>query len=233
MSVIEPQAVVLSIHIVAGILEISLWYFFTLVKGQRPTAGTFEFMLCLTQSITSLILVKHLARGYPILTRPSYQSGSVCRLIAAGIALYSQSPDWHESATKSVNAFVYTRLLIFYVGPLMKTSHEDTASPQEMYNFAVIVGAILALAEGPIRNISSTYVVLVVLNAAFQRWSSEMAAQPHMDASEKVLVQSLLSSGFVERETINKVQPDLFVAPQPGDEYIDKKDSVNHDMEDN
>lgn len=67
------------------------------------------------------------------MARPSYQSGSVARLVVAGFAWYTQSPDWHESATKSVNAFIYTRYLIRYIGPLMKTSHEDVASNQAMY----------------------------------------------------------------------------------------------------
>lgn len=124
---------ILFLHITSGFTEICRWYFLVLSTGLRPIATIIDFSLCLVQSITSLILVKHLARGFPILTRPSYQAGSVARMVLATIALYNGSADWHESSSKAVNAFIYTRLLIKYIGPLMKTSNEDVASQQAMY----------------------------------------------------------------------------------------------------
>lgn len=126
---------VLTLHITSGLAEIVKWYFLTLTSGQRPTATLTDFVLCMVQSITSLTLVKHLARGFPIMTRPSYQAGSVARMVLASVALGTGSADWHESSSKAVNAFIYTRLLIKYIGPLMKTSEEDVPSQQGIYKY--------------------------------------------------------------------------------------------------
>lgn len=130
---------VLGLHIVSGLTEITRWYFLTLSTGgtARPTATPVDFVLCMVQSVTSLILVKHLARGFPIMTRPSYQAGSVARMVLASVALYTGSADWQESSAKAVNAFIYTRLLIKYIGPLMKTSEEDVPSPQGIYKYVI------------------------------------------------------------------------------------------------
>lgn len=129
---------VLGLHIISGLSEIIRWYFLTLFSptgDTRPSATPIDFLLCMAQSITSLILVKHLARGFPIMTRPSYQAGSVSRMLLAGVALWNGSPDWQESSVKSVNAFIYTRLLIKYIGPLMKTTAEDVPSQQGVYKY--------------------------------------------------------------------------------------------------
>lgn len=72
------------------------------------------------------------------MTRPSYQAGSVSRMVLAGVALWNGSPDWQESSVKSVNAFIYTRLLIKYIGPLMKTTAEDVPSQQGVYKYVFL-----------------------------------------------------------------------------------------------
>ncbi|TLD18359.1 hypothetical protein E2P81_ATG12154 [Venturia nashicola] len=240
---------VLSLHILSGLSEITRWYFLTLSTGgtTRPTATPIDFLLCMVQSITALILVKHLARGFPIMTRPSYQAGSVARIVLASVALLTGSPEWQESSAKAVNAFLYTRLLIRYIGPLMKASEEDVPSQQQgVYNFAVIVGAILSLGEGPIPYIPIVYVVLVAINAALNREATVMVDQilaaedktmerrgsiseclrhgslvdmPQMETS---IAHTLVAAGFVERGIIPKVE--AHVAPIPDDEYVGEKD---------
>lgn len=59
------------------------------------------------------------------------------RMVLAGVALWTGSADWEESSVKAVNAFIYTRLLIRYIGPLMKTSEDDVPSQQGVYKYVV------------------------------------------------------------------------------------------------
>ncbi|QDS71790.1 hypothetical protein FKW77_009405 [Venturia effusa] len=175
------------------------------------------------------------------MTRPSYQAGSVARMVLATVALWTKSQDWHESSSKAVNAFLYTRLLIKYIGPLMKTKEGDVPSQQGIYNFAVIVGAILSLGEGPIPYIPFIYVFLVIINAALNRETTVivdqiLAAEEKTviqegsisgflgggPALETTIVQTVVATGFVERGVIPKVE--AHVAPIPGDEYVHEKD---------
>ncbi|KAE9967527.1 hypothetical protein BLS_006323 [Venturia inaequalis] len=112
--------------------------------------------------------------------------------------------------------------------------------------FAVIVGAILSLGEGPISYTPIIYVVLVVINAALNREATVMVDQM-LAAEEKTMARrgsiseclrqgsladlpqletsiahTLVAAGFVERGVIPKVE--AHVAPIPGDEYVSEKD---------
>ncbi|KAE9967944.1 hypothetical protein EG328_007894 [Venturia inaequalis] len=118
--------------------------------------------------------------------------------------------------------------------------------PSYQAGFAVIVGAILSLGEGPISYTPIIYVVLVVINAALNREATVMVDQM-LAAEEKTMARrgsiseclrqgsladlpqletsiahTLVAAGFVERGVIPKVE--AHVAPIPGDEYVSEKD---------
>jgi len=102
----------LILHIFAGVAEVAFFHREQWVMGiARPDIIT--FLLCIMQSITNLILAKFLRRGYPVITRPSYQAGAILRPILSGLALIRRDPDMHRSSVKIINAFIYTRLIIW------------------------------------------------------------------------------------------------------------------------
>jgi len=140
---------ILYVHIVGSLLELFRWHIRAL--GQElPQADVLDLVLCLVQAFTNLALNKNKARGYPIMTStysslsdvknlltfgqgPAYQAGAFLRPAETFFAWYTGAAVWHMRSVKIINAFADTRLLIWSVGPLIKTRHEDAASNQAKY----------------------------------------------------------------------------------------------------
>lgn len=72
------KAFVLIAHIVSGLSEILRWHSRRWSSGELPQADGVDVMLCLAQSVTNMVLVKHLARGLPIMTSVYLLFSSTC-----------------------------------------------------------------------------------------------------------------------------------------------------------
>jgi len=140
---------ILYVHIIGSLFEIFRWHIRAL--GQElPQADVLDLALYFVQAFTNLALNKNMARGYPIMTStysslpdvrnlltydpgPAYQAGAFLRPAETFFAWYTGTALWHMRSVKIINAFAYTRLLIWTVRPLIKSRHEDAASNQAKY----------------------------------------------------------------------------------------------------
>lgn len=116
-------------HTFCGLVEILRWHIRNL-WDPTPTADALDMLLCLVQSGTNLALVKNLVRGTPAMTRPSYQAGAIFRPILTFFAWQTANPALHKSSVKALNAFIYCRMLIFFMNTFIT---QDAMSRATMY----------------------------------------------------------------------------------------------------
>ncbi|KAF2843264.1 hypothetical protein M501DRAFT_1012621 [Patellaria atrata CBS 101060] len=129
----------LSYHTVAGIVELLLYY-----GGYQ--ISVISLAACLVHSISGMMLVKNLRKGYPTLTRPMYQGGSVLRAIAMIRAYYSKSPIEYHDAIVPIHSFVYARSLFFILGTIGPTPNFlKNANSKYVYAAAIYGAALVAV----------------------------------------------------------------------------------------
>jgi len=105
-----------------------------------------------------------------------------------------------------LNAFGYARLLIHFLGPLIRTKHNDTASEKQKYNIAIFGSAILAIAESRIQYAVPAYAGIVILIARMNRWSTaELASTENKPLWKRMLLTVCASAGFMELEGLKSL----------------------------
>jgi len=102
-------------------------------------------------------------------TGPSYQAGAFLRPALTLAAWACARPELHRASIKALNAFGYARLLIHFLGPLVKTRNEDTAQGKHKYNMSILLSALLAVSESGFQYAVPFYVLMVVLIAWLNR----------------------------------------------------------------
>ncbi|VUC31370.1 unnamed protein product [Clonostachys rosea] len=148
----------LFVHILAGLCEI-LHFHSQAIYGRKPAPHAIDTALCVLHTVTTLHLSKTLVRG-DITTRPSYQAGGILRL-STGLAAYiMKSSALHYGAVRMLNAFLYTRLLIY----LCKRTGLDTIqSKSSVYSQSVFLGAVIAIYESGVSGAVPLYILSVGL----------------------------------------------------------------------
>lgn len=143
-------------HALAGIVEILLFY-----SGAQ--CSILAVAACLVHSISGLMLVKNLRKGYSVITRmfdgslkagqyshcglgPTYQAGSILRPLAMMYAYRTgDRVDYHD-ALVPIHAFVYTRVMFFLCGSIgPTTSFRKNVNSKYIYLLAVFGGALIAV----------------------------------------------------------------------------------------
>lgn len=155
----------------------------------------------------------------------AYQAATVLRPVETLIAWHYGIPEWHRASVKIVNGFGWTRFLIWCIGPLIKTKHEDRASEQAKYNNAVFGAALIAISEGGFVYVAFLYVVAVVAIAALNRWASAEAANSDLVAtpSKRWIVSFCAFMGFMEIPALRALP--LSEESRPFDIYSDDEKS--------
>ncbi|CAG9984402.1 unnamed protein product [Clonostachys byssicola] len=146
----------LFVHIVVGLYEI-LHFHSQAIYGRKPVPDATDTALCVLHTLTTLHLSKTLLRG-DITTRPSYQAGGILRL-STGLAAYiTRSDALHRGTIRMLNAFLYTRMLIF----LSKRTGLDTIqSKASVYSQSVFLGAVIAIYESGVSGAVPLYILSV------------------------------------------------------------------------
>lgn len=157
----------LQIHIMAGSFEILRYHILTTLGQATP--DVFDLVACLLQSYTNLVLAKTLIRGEKT-TRPSYQVAGFLRPIIGVVAFVSGSPDYHCASVKLVNAFIFTRMIIFVARALRlgKIHSQPT-----IYAYAVFLGGVLSVYESGLSGGVPAYIGLVAMLTALNQYVSE------------------------------------------------------------
>ena len=97
-------------HVLASSFEL-LTYHCSSSTASR-SSDLLDLFACLLQSATNLILAKMFIRGEES-TGPSYQAAGLIRPIVGLVAFVSGSDEMHRASVKLLNAFIYTRIMIF------------------------------------------------------------------------------------------------------------------------
>jgi len=126
----------------------------------------------------------------------------------------------HRASIKALNAFGYARLLIHFLGPLIKTTNEDTAQGKHKYNMAILLSALLAVSESGFQYAVPFYVLMVVLIAWLNRWTTkEITSRKEKPFSRRMFVIVCAFAGFMEIAGLRRMaNPEQ---PRPYDVYAD------------
>jgi len=156
---------VLITHIIAGLSEVLLYHIMNCIdETVMPTK--MALLLCYLQSATNMMLVKYLRRGVPAITRPSYQAGAILRPLLSTAAYLLQDAEMHRSSVKIINAFIYTRAIVWL---LQHTGIQKRYRVQ--YAIAVPSAAIVSMFEGGVSTSASriiaylSYMALIAITS--------------------------------------------------------------------
>lgn len=154
-------------HIAAGLFEV---FRYDLRALHGPVyADSLDLIACAVQSFTNLYLVRTLLRGDKYITRPAYQAPAFLRIIFTVAACLLGSPSLHRASVRVVNAFVYTRTIIFVLGRINILRDSSYAT---IYEIGVFLGAVMGVAEGGLTGGVPVYVASVAAVAVLNRWTS-------------------------------------------------------------
>lgn len=78
----------------------------------------------------------------------------------------------HKSSVAALNGFIYTRLFLQFMGPLIVKKFGDQPRKPEVYNFAIFTAAAIAVAEVDLPHAPKIYATLVVLIVGLNCWVS-------------------------------------------------------------
>ncbi|PLB48641.1 hypothetical protein P170DRAFT_474994 [Aspergillus steynii IBT 23096] len=152
-------------HTAAGATEVVLYYL-----GFR--CSLMAVAACLIHSWTALMLVKNLRNGYPPLTRPIYQAGSVMRPIQILHAYYTQTPTAYHDAVMPIHAFIYTRVMFFLMGTMGPTlSFQKNVNSPFIYSEAILGGALIAVSHSSKPEAIGIYLSIVHVLGKIGLWT--------------------------------------------------------------
>ncbi|KAG8870843.1 hypothetical protein FRB98_001304, partial [Tulasnella sp. 332] len=154
----------MALHIAVSLFEI-IWYH-TSALSSVPVAHGIPTVVSIVTSVSGLILVRNLDGGRAQLTRPVYQVGGLGRLMTMPLAYVTGSSDIYRMSIVPAHAFIYARLLVPLVEPVLK-------SAADAYAFCMVVVAVLGLIDaGQGTFPAKAFVVVIVLVAYLNAWAS-------------------------------------------------------------
>lgn len=167
----KPSPAPLAVHIIAGLFEIFRYH--TRALNGPVIPDRLDYLTCLLQSVTNLILAKTLLRG-DYTTRPTYQVAGIIRPILGAVALSTGSAELHRASVKLVNGFMYTRLVIF----VEKALYIDRLSSNSvLYARGVFIGAILSVCDAGLPAGVPIYIIWIGLVTSMNHLTSRMATR--------------------------------------------------------
>ncbi|KAH6868986.1 hypothetical protein B0T10DRAFT_419069 [Thelonectria olida] len=191
----------LLLHASAGIFEVAKYH---IAGAHGPIVPDFfDLVACLIQSATNLILSKTLVRGDKT-TRPSYQAGGLVRPFLSAAAFLAHDPFLHQASVKLLNAFVYTRILIF-LGKRLRLN--KVYSYSTIYAHGVFLGALMAFYESKLPGGVPLYIAAVAVITALNRYTSEYAAlqlNGQRSSPGRWVIRFLIWVGLTELETLKE-----------------------------
>jgi hypothetical protein len=236
----KPSALPLSFHILASAFELVRYEARALRGPVLP--DELDLLACLAQTCTSLVLARTLLRGDASVTRASYQAGALLRMTVGVLAYSLQNVLLYRGAVRLLDAFFYTRFVIFLghrlgLGSVYKGS--------TIYMIGVFLGALLSMHESQVPGAVPAYVLAVGVLVMINRGVSERVERCgtfspilpscHLEltcnglrcsiapAKEHLVAHYLMKAGFAEIATIRRwgkgISYELSCAIE--DEYID------------
>jgi hypothetical protein len=144
------------VHICAGTSEVLRWHIRSALYSSPPIPDRLDICLCLLQVATSHKIAKYMRRGLPIMTRksspwifplrtiiflansnvvigPSFQAGSILRLVLSTLAFWTANASLHKSSVAALNGFIYTRLFLHFMGPIIVTTFGEQPKKPHVY----------------------------------------------------------------------------------------------------
>ncbi|RTE80626.1 hypothetical protein BHE90_004864 [Fusarium euwallaceae] len=158
-------------HIIVSIIEVVLFHVKSWYLGHDPKPNNIDLLLCVVQTITSLVMTERM-RFTPKLTlelsRASFHSMAFMRVLASGLAAYSGSTEWNRASVKMLASFVWVRLFIAWSGKFAGIN-----TPQQRYSLGVCGGILVAIYEGSYPHGIVIYLATTFLLMALDRWASK------------------------------------------------------------
>ena len=146
----------LAAHVLAGLFEVFRYYSLACRGPVLPDA--LDLAASLVQAGTGLALNKTLLRGDRHVTRASYQVVCLWRPVLSGLAFWLQAAALHRSSVKIINAFVYTRLIIFLAYRLrLNAMYKDST----LYAIGVFFGGLLGVNDSGLSGGVPAYILAV------------------------------------------------------------------------
>ncbi|KAH6889848.1 hypothetical protein B0T10DRAFT_561427 [Thelonectria olida] len=208
----------LIIHIAAGLFE-AIRYHICESMGPVSSPDIFDFVACLAQSLTSLMLAKKAMRGDKT-TRPSYQAPGFVRPVLSTLAFIHGDAGMHRASVKLLNGYLYVRVYIFLAEG---SGLNKTYSYSTIYAQSIFLASVLAFYESGLPGGLPGYLVLVGVLTTLNRASSEQMRSISRNggpAVKKKVIRLLHWIGLAELDTIKKFSNDSQVPKKIEDEYM-------------
>ncbi|KAL2686870.1 hypothetical protein Neosp_004412 [[Neocosmospora] mangrovei] len=161
----------LIVHSVVSVIEVVLFHVKSWQLGHDPKANNIDLVLCVVQTITSLVMTERM-RFIPRLTlelsRASFQSMAFMRVLASGLALYLGSTEWHRASVKMLASFIWVRLISRW-----SSRFAGFNTYGQGYSLGVIGGILMGIYEGTYPYGIGIFMGTTLSLLAFDRWASK------------------------------------------------------------
>lgn len=137
----KPNRIPLLLHISAGFIEVFKYQILAMRGTVFP--DTWDLILCLYHSLSSIYMTKTLRRGN-IGTRPAYQVVALWRLCLSTAAWAKHDPHLHWASVRIINSFVYTRVIIYLA---YKARFDRRFSGGDLYAAGVFFAGLISIWE--------------------------------------------------------------------------------------
>ncbi|KAI9929517.1 hypothetical protein ASPWEDRAFT_184012 [Aspergillus wentii DTO 134E9] len=210
-------------HTVAGLAELALYY------GGYPCSLP-AVAACLVHSATSWMLVKHLKKGYPPITKPSYQASGLMRPLVILHAYHTQEPMAYHDVIMPLHAFIYMRAFLFLFSTMGPT-RDFIKNMNSRFVYALGITGSGAMAFGHCSSswAGVAYFILVHLVGKFSLWTRRIydsyiyAKKP---VPEYILFCRRIGAFIFDIPTENEMQAAVADGPKIG--YL-PMDRLGHD----
>ncbi|KAK5030038.1 hypothetical protein LTR13_008350 [Exophiala sideris] len=145
-----------------------------------------------------LVLVKNLRKGYSVLTRPTYQAGSILRPLVMIYAYHTGNRVDYHDALVPIHAFGYTRVMFFLYGSIGPTTNfRKNVNSKYIYLIAVFGGAVVAVGHCSRPLAVPVYLMMVHAVGKLNFWTRVQFDWHRVnDRPLSPLLQILLKMGF-------------------------------------
>ncbi|KAF4465033.1 hypothetical protein FALBO_8129 [Fusarium albosuccineum] len=160
----------LLVHTAVSVAEVVIYYAKLWHLGRDPEPTMLDLVLCIVQSWTSLRLTSQSHRPPKRnleLTRANFHCMAFQRVLACGLGLYLGSPAWHKANLKLLDAFFWSRIIIFY----SKTYFAGFQSFPNRYAAGMIGAHLLGMYAGDYPYGNAIYIGLMAVLLGFDGWA--------------------------------------------------------------
>ncbi|UPK92548.1 hypothetical protein LCI18_003483 [Fusarium solani-melongenae] len=161
----------LTLHILSASFELVRYYAQAINEDVLP--DVLDTAACFVHSATTLGLANQLLRGDQT-TRASYQAPGLMRPFVAVVALLYQSVFVHRAAVKLLNAFLYTRLVIFFAKRFKMNKIHPFAT---IYAHGVFLGAVVAIYDSGLPARVLVYIGMVGAMMVLNRYVADSCTE--------------------------------------------------------